>query len=89
MTTRWSTLGALLIVITWPILVVAEEKLILSKEPGPSTTITLEQAVSNVLKHNPTLKVFSIEERAREAKIVQSGKYPNPKLGFTVENIFG
>ena len=89
MTTRWSTLGALLIVITWPILVVAEEKLILSKKPGPSTTITLEQAVSNVLTHNPTLKVFSIEERAREAKIVQAGKYPNPVVGFTVENIFG
>jgi cobalt-zinc-cadmium efflux system outer membrane protein len=89
MTTRRSTLGALLIVILFPIYAVAEEKFTLSKQPGPSTTITLEQAVSKVLIHNPTLKVFSIEERVREAKIVQAGKYPNPKIIFNMENFLG
>ena len=89
MTTRWWTLSALLIVTLLPIIVVAEEKITISKQPGPSTTITLEQAVKNVLAHNPTLKVFSLEQRAREAKIVQSGKYPNPVLGVNIENIFG
>jgi cobalt-zinc-cadmium efflux system outer membrane protein len=89
MINRRLTLGILLIVILIPIAVVAEEKFTLSKQPGPSTTITLEQAVAKVLIHNPTLKVYSLEERVREAKIIQAGKYPNPSFNFNLENFLG
>jgi outer membrane protein, heavy metal efflux system len=52
-----------------------------SKEP-----ITLKNAVVLALLHNPHLKAFSFEKRAREARILQSGLLPNPKLSIYLED---
>jgi|SaaInlStandDraft_7_1057024.scaffolds.fasta_scaffold09005_2 outer membrane protein, heavy metal efflux system len=52
-----------------------------SKEP-----ITLKSAVVLALLHNPHLKSFSFEKRAREARILQSGLFPNPKLSIYLED---
>jgi cobalt-zinc-cadmium efflux system outer membrane protein len=52
-----------------------------SKEP-----ITLKSAVVLALLHNPHLKAFSFEKRAREARILQSGLLPNPKLSIYLED---
>ncbi|MFT4577270.1 MAG: cobalt-zinc-cadmium efflux system outer membrane protein [Nitrospinales bacterium] len=55
-----------------------------SKEP-----ITLKNAVALALMHNPHLKAFSFEKRAKEARALQSGLRPNPKLNITVEDAAG
>ena len=52
-----------------------------TKEP-----ITLKSAVVLALLHNPHLKAFSFEKRAREARILQSGLLPNPKLSIYLED---
>jgi cobalt-zinc-cadmium efflux system outer membrane protein len=55
-----------------------------SKEP-----ITLKNAVALALMHNPHLKAFSFEKRAKEARALQSGLRPNPKLNISVEDAAG
>jgi outer membrane protein, heavy metal efflux system len=55
-----------------------------SKEP-----ITLKNAVALALMHNPHLKAFSFEKRAKEARSLQSGLRPNPKLNILVEDAAG
>ncbi|HIJ50096.1 MAG TPA: TolC family protein [Nitrospinae bacterium] len=55
-----------------------------SKEP-----ITLKDAVTLALMHNPHLKAFSFEKRAKEARALQSGLRPNPKLNISVEDAAG
>ncbi len=55
-----------------------------SKEP-----ITLKNAVALALMHNPHLKAFSFEKRAKEARALQSGLRPNPKLNILVEDAAG
>jgi outer membrane protein, heavy metal efflux system len=55
-----------------------------SKEP-----ITLKSAVALALMHNPHLKAFSFEKRAKEARALQSGLRPNPKLNISVEDAAG
>jgi cobalt-zinc-cadmium efflux system outer membrane protein len=52
-----------------------------SKEP-----ITLNNAVALALMHNPQLEAFSFEKRAREARILQSSLFPNPKLNIFLED---
>ena len=55
-----------------------------SKEP-----ITLKDAVALALTHNPYLKAFSFEKRAKEARALQSGLRSNPKLNISVEDTAG
>ena len=55
-----------------------------SKEP-----ITLKNAVALALMYNPHLKAFSFEKRAKEARALQSGLRPNPKLNISVEDVAG
>jgi len=61
----------------------------LSDPPSYQETITLEEVVARVLLHNPELKVFSLEQRAKEARALQSGLLPNPRLTVEVENVAG
>ena len=59
----------------------------LSKEPrGP---ITLKNAVALALVNNPQLEAFSFEQRAREARALQSDLMPNPQLEILVEDAAG
>ncbi|MCP4614481.1 MAG: TolC family protein [Planctomycetes bacterium] len=46
----------------------------------PTGPITLRQALALALLHNPELKVFSWDVRVSEAKRLQAGLWPNPKL---------
>lgn len=52
-----------------------------TKEP-----ITLKNAVTLALMHNPQLEAFSFEKRAREARTLQSGLLPNPELNIYLED---
>jgi cobalt-zinc-cadmium efflux system outer membrane protein len=56
---------------------------------APREAITLKQALSLALMKNPELQSFSLEIRAREARILQSGLILNPVVQFEVENFFG
>ena len=51
--------------------------------------ITLQRALSLALLQNPELDAFSLEQRAREARALQSGLFPNPQLEFLVEDVAG
>ena len=55
----------------------------------PVGTITVPQALALALMNNPDLAVFSIEVRAAEAAILQSGLLPNPELSIEVEGFGG
>lgn len=54
-----------------------------------SDTITLPQAVTLALLHNPDLKVYSYTLRAWDAEILQQSLLPNPEGGLEMENIAG
>ena len=49
--------------------------------------ITLEKAVANALLKNPTLSAHSLEKRVREARTLQSGLLPNPRLEVNVNDV--
>jgi len=88
MTFQSKVLG-LFMAVLWPISGFAGVVEDLPEPPEYSGTITLEQVVAQVLVHNPELKVFSLEQRAREAVALQSGLLPNPTLAVEVENVAG
>jgi len=79
----------LMLLVFWPASGFAEMISGASGKPESSQTITLEEVVARVLVQNPQLKVFSMERRAREARLLQSGLYPNPRLEVEVENVAG
>ena len=62
-----------------------------SAPPRPALTgdITLRDAVAAALVGSPDLAAFSAEIRAREARAVQSGLFPNPALRTEVEDFGG
>ena len=51
--------------------------------------ITLADAIALSLVNNPELAAFSLEKRASEARVIQSGLLPNPEMSALVENIGG
>ena len=55
----------------------------------PQETITLKQALALALLKSPELQSFSLEIRARDAKIIQSSLAVNPELQLEVENFGG
>ena len=55
----------------------------------PDGSITLPQALSLALMKNPRLTVFSWEVRAGEARTLQAGLLPNPKLEIEIEEFGG
>jgi cobalt-zinc-cadmium efflux system outer membrane protein len=54
-----------------------------------SGDLSLRDALSLALLHNPGLAADSWEVRAREAESVQAGLRPNPELALEVENFAG
>ena len=55
----------------------------------PSGVISLRQALSLALMHNPELAAFSLEVRTGDAKALQASLFPNPELEAEVENFGG
>ena len=53
---------------------------------NPTGDLSLRDAVSLGLLHNPRLAGFAWEPRAREARILQAGRLPNPTLDVTTED---
>ncbi len=51
--------------------------------------LTLNQVIAEVLLKNPELQAFSLEVRAREARTLQAGLWPNPQLQVQSEDITG
>lgn len=60
-----------------------------SAAPEPVGAVTLDQAVDFALTHHPALAAGAWEIRARESEARQSGRRPNPELGFALENFSG
>ena len=59
------------------------------QQAEPTGALTLNDAVAAALSSNPALAVFSWEVRAREARAIQAGLFPNPTLSGEFENIGG
>lgn len=55
----------------------------------PTGPLTLRDALSLTLLHNPELKAYSYSIRAAEARHLQAGLWPNPELGIDVEDFGG
>ena len=59
------------------------------QDPSQLDSLKLSDVLARVLLYNPELKAFSLEIRAKEASILQAGLFPNPQLGFGIENFSG
>ena len=55
----------------------------------PNGALTLSEALSLALMHNPELRAFSWEVRASQARTLQAGLSPNPELDLEVEEVGG
>ena len=53
---------------------------------NPTGTVSLRDAVVLALMQNPGLAAFAWETRAREARVLQAGRLPNPALGLQLED---
>jgi cobalt-zinc-cadmium efflux system outer membrane protein len=51
--------------------------------------ITLRQALSLALMHNPELAASTWDVRSGEARVIQAGLFPNPEIEVEVENFGG
>lgn len=51
----------------------------------PAGIITLEQALACALLRNPELEAYAYGARAAEARLLQAGALPNPKLEFEAD----
>ncbi len=61
-----------------------------SENADPLTgALTLDQVIAEVLLKNPSLQVFALEVRAREANQLQASLWPNPQLSVQAEDITG
>ena len=90
MNVQWKALWlSFLVAVLWPNIGFSEVITGVPDKSEAANTITLEQVIARVLIHNPQLKVFALEQRARESMILQSGFFPNPKLGVEMENVAG
>ena len=55
----------------------------------PNDVLALGDVLALTLIHNPELKVFSLETRAAQARELQAGLWPNPKIKVEAENVGG
>jgi cobalt-zinc-cadmium efflux system outer membrane protein len=55
----------------------------------PAGVLHLRDALAAALLGNPQLAARSYEVRAREAAVLQAGRWPNPVLSTEVEDVFG
>jgi cobalt-zinc-cadmium efflux system outer membrane protein len=53
---------------------------------NPSDTVSLRDVIALSLLHSPDLAAFAWEIRAREARVVQAGRLPNPIVGVLAED---
>jgi len=72
-----------------PVEVSPTEGLVPPPGENPAGELTLRQALSRSLLHNPGLAAFSLEVRAREAQALQAGLLTNPEQTVEVENFAG
>lgn len=56
---------------------------------NPTGTVSLRDAVALALLHNPGLAAFAWETRAREARMLQAGRPPNPVVTTLVQDLGG
>lgn len=54
---------------------------------APGDTLTLQESLALALANNPRLQSFSWEVRAREAKALQAGLWPNPTVMGETEDL--
>jgi len=54
---------------------------------NPVGAIALRDAVALALLHSPDLAAFAWETRAREARVLQAGKLPNPIVSVLLEDL--
>lgn len=60
-----------------------------SQENPPAPLIALEELEQMALASNPTLRQADAEIRTSKARQLQSGLYPNPRVGYSGEEIRG
>src|SRR5206468_727451 len=60
-----------------------------SQENPPTPLIAIEELEQLALANNPTLRQAQIEVATARARQRQSGLYPNPRVGYTGEEIRG
>ena len=53
----------------------------------PTDSVSLRDVIALALLHSPELAGFAWETRAREARIVQAGRAPNPTVGVVAEDL--
>ncbi|ADJ28549.1 outer membrane efflux protein [Nitrosococcus watsonii C-113] len=58
-----------------------------AKKDEPKGNLTLRQAAALALLKNPTLAAFSQEIRVQEARVLQAGLLPNPRLSVQGSNL--
>lgn len=58
-----------------------------TQQPTDRPTFTLESLERMALENNPTLRQASAEIRAAEGRRLQAGLFPNPRVGYTGEEI--
>ena len=56
---------------------------------NPTGEVSLRDAVALALLHNPGLAAFAWETRAREARMLQAGRPPNPVITTLVQDLGG
>jgi outer membrane protein, heavy metal efflux system len=54
---------------------------------NPSGSLSLRDALSLALVQNPGLAAFAWETRAREARVIQAGRPPNPVVSVLLEDL--
>ncbi|QXD13790.1 TolC family protein [Rhodocaloribacter litoris] len=62
---------------------------LVARDPSPEGVLTLREVLALALLHNPDLRAFGWEVRAREAHTLQAGLPPNPEIGTDLENFAG
>lgn len=54
---------------------------------NPTEALTLRDALALALMQNPSLAAYAWETRAREARVLQAGRRPNPSVSGLIEDI--
>jgi len=60
-----------------------------SGPPVANEAITLDQAIAFAMSQNPELSSHSLEIEARGGQVLQAGVFPNPEIGFEIDNFWG
>ncbi len=52
-------------------------------------TISLHEAVTRTIEHNPHLRAFDYQLKAQEGRVMQAGRAPSPELSLELEDVLG